>query len=737
MYQGKLPFDDVPVQAMSTKSIPRGHEAFVEYIEYLATSPQIDASFVSDHITQFLKLPKAKDDHKQRVFFAMSNLELPDDFWATLFSNFKSQVSKDWKFAAEFLTALSAAPVSAILQEFNSLNFVNQFLDSTNLEIRFAAMSVMYKFRDNINVTEEIIQKMLANLTEKSPKIVFLTINWIMFLISIDFPDFEDIIKPYRDQIFDVLIVLGHLINQKQVEFILNHTQPTIPQRLSVVLHSSISTSCYILTSLPLAKDFTPFTTPLNVVLPLYIDIIKNPFSNGSRFELFMAALKTIVAAGAPMADKPFFETISTMLLNEKGNTDFKLVALFAKVAKMYGMLNDILDRSSQAGVNDNYFSKLVAVSCIMGIKEDMNIMRDIMKLFTWPKKDSSWYVATGAAFQYLMDCNVYTIDKFQELTNISSSITDDRVRAMLLIFLSYFAPINFKTNLVKEMKTLLFPHLFVKYPDVINFKDMKIHDRIPLLIRVAMARCIGALAQPDELEDIQEELKAPLLNALVKIGPLTGESTLVDPFFLSDVKDIGHLSAAITNVDKIMPFCASREFHRISPTCHALNVEVATSISPMNKSIAMDVRISVQMLTPQLKVSFEVPPTFTPHQMSPWVITNLNAGQKVNHTVTITANKITNPYIGIRIEQEGQDILYSKLCVPVIDMFATIDQQDLVAKHIWGKLSHEEKVEGMADGMWASVYGVVGIKNGVARADNPKFFKMLPSANETVAIIG
>lgn len=736
MFQGKLPFDDVPVQPQNNKNIPRGYETFVEYVEYLATSPQIDPGFCSDHITQFLITPKVKDEYKKRVLFALSSIDLPDSFWSPLFAQFKTQLSPKWKFAEEFLLCISTAPTSSILQEFNTFNFINQFLDDQNVEIRFSAFSTLYKFRDNIVITDKMVQSILDNLTMKSPKLVFLSVNWIMFLISVDYPRIQEILAPYKDQIFDILPVLGHLINQKQVEFILNFTQPTISQQIAPVTHSSISTACYILSSLPLANDFPSISNiPLNVVLPLYIDIIKNTFSNGLRLELYTAYLKILIQAEAPAQDKIFFETISDMLLQEQGQTEFKLVALYATVARMYSLLPNIMDKASGPGVNPNYFSKLVAVSCIIGIKDNTNHIRDIKKLLTWTRKDASWYVATGAAFLYLFNCNMYTVDSLQELIDISISITDDRVRAMLLIYLSYFAPVNFKSNLVVQMKNLLFPHLFTKYPDVIDFKNIKIHEKLPLLLRVGLTRCIGALAQPDELEDIDEEMKAPLISSF-KAGPLTGEELLVDPFFLCTSKDIGYLSNGISDINKLQSFSVSRPYTRVSPTSHALNVEVASQITAKNKSIALDVRLSVQQLTTSLKVYFDIPSNFTPNQISPWVIADLNAGSKINHTITFTSNKMTNPNIGIRVEQDGQEVLNIKLCVPIIDMFYKIDHDDEVAKHIWGKLPCQGNADGLKDGMWVCWNGCVGIKNGIARSDVPAFLKMLPSSSQTVSII-
>lgn len=739
MFKGSLPFDDISGSNKEGKNIPRGYDAFVEYIDFLATSPNIDAGFVSNHILQFLNMAKVKVELKKAVLFALGSMQLPEDFWTSLFSQFKSQFTPKWELAEGMLTALSAAPVSAIIQEFNKISFINQFLVGTSPDVKFAALAALYNLRDHISITPDIVNEVIADINAKLPKLVFIVINWIMFLLSIDYQNIREMIMPHKDTLSEIIVVYGHLLNERQLSFLINFTNPTLAKRIQLVNHLSIPSACFILASLSSSPDYNyAEDMPLSTVIPLMIDYIKNPMSEGARNELLISALDLLRVNKAVTANKQYFDKIVDLMFSSPGVTDYRLASLLASVSQQFNTLPVVIAKSAIDSKNQNILPVLISVSCEIAEKQNIDIISELLKMYTLPLHNENWRIAAAAGIHYIWVKRAFTELHFQEIFNVAQSINDQEVKALLIIILAYFVPINQRSPLVEEAKKSLFPHLFVPYKETYKIAEYEHRTQLPTMIRIELAHVISALAQGEELEDIEDLLKAPLLSSFTKL-PLNTNALPINPFMLCHNTTIGSLAAALEFPSHVTSFDflgISRKFTRISPESHALCVEIASTVTGKHKSMALDIRLSVKQFSPDITVYFDIPTSFTPPRTQDWHITDLDRGSKVTRRITFTANKMNNPFISIRAEKEGHTVLNLKVCVPILDMFDKIDPNGEVASNLWHKMRFEKTGVNLPDSMWVCWNGCVGVKNGVARADEESFLKMLPSAFTTTAVL-
>ena len=125
MFNKNAPFDEIIGAPNNNKAIPKkAGEEFAEYLEYLATSPQLDASKVCSHILEFLNLSKIKNEIKRTVYYTLHDLSLPESFWVDIMPSLKSELqNKDSPFIAAIIYSLSSAPLSVIIKQFDSLLF--------------------------------------------------------------------------------------------------------------------------------------------------------------------------------------------------------------------------------------------------------------------------------------------------------------------------------------------------------------------------------------------------------------------------------------------------------------------------------------------------------------------------------------------------------------------------------------------------------------------------------------
>ena len=375
MYTGNFPFDDVSPNKQKSKDIPRGYEAFSEYVDFLASSPHIDPGFLSSHILQFLMVQKVKPELKKNVFFALGSMEMPDDFWMSLFSQFQQQFDPKWEFAEGMLVALTAAPVSVILQKFNKFTFLTPYLSATSQDVRYAAFAALYKFRDHLLITPDIVDEIVANISAKLPKLVFIIINWLMFLISVDYPQINDLLKPHRDNLLHIITVFGHLINEKQLAFLIEYTHPSLHRLISLSIHLSIPSACFVLSYLPSCRDFPLIADmSLSYVIPLYNDLIRNPMSDGLKNELIIAALEVIRRNKNATSNKQYFDSLVALIYSLPGIDDFQLLSLLVNVANIFNALPSLLAKASTDAKSQTVFPKLVSISCILAVKDSSRI---------------------------------------------------------------------------------------------------------------------------------------------------------------------------------------------------------------------------------------------------------------------------------------------------------------------------------------------------------------------------
>ena len=738
MYKGNLPFDDVSPSKQKNKEIPRGFEAFSEYVDYLASSPNIDPGYVSSHILQFLVVPKVKPEVKKSVLLALGSMEMPPDFWSALFSKFQQQFNPKWEFAEAMLVALTAAPVSVILQQYNKFTFLTPFLSAPTQEVRYAAFAALYKFRDHILITPDIVDAIIANISAKLPKLVFIIINWLMFLISVDYPQINELLKPHHDNLLHVITVFGHLMNEKQLAFLIEYTQPSLHQLISMSIHLSIPSACFVLSYLPSCPDF-PLVADmaLSCILPLYNDLIRNPMSDGMKNELIIAALEVIRRNKNATNNKIYFDSLVALMFSLPGLDDFKLLSLVVNVANIFNALPSLISKAATDAKSPNVFPKLISISCVLAEEKNLDIVSEILKLFTWQTRDENWRLAAATALQYLYTKHEFTTQHFQELFNVMQSLSEPIIRATMIIILAYYVPVNLRAALVEEARNMLFPNYFVPYHSTYDIKKIEHRETLPTVLRVSLVRILTNLAQGDELEEIEEELKSPLLAPFIK-APMTTDVIPVNPFSFCTNSSIGMLAAALefpsTNVSSNF-LGVTRQFTTVSPSSHALCIEIASNVVGKHKSVSLDVRVSVKQLTPSLSIYFDLPPDFTPPHVEDWHITDLDRGSKVTRRITFTANKMSNPFMNIRAEMEGQVVMNLKVVIPLIDLFDKVDPNSAVSKHLWSLMKCEKKNIPLPDSMWVCWNGCVIVKDGVARADEESYLDMLPSAFNTTAV--
>lgn len=759
MKSNQLPFDDISTQTDIHKSVPKQTEEFAHYVEYLASSPQIDPSAISGPILQFLNLPKYKTQKPERreiVLNAIRDLNLPEDFWSQVLPQFKTELSEpENKFHASILMALTSAPPSSIVKIFNNFNFLIPFLDNENDHIRYSAFFALYKFRNYIKIDNKVVELTLQQLTNKLPQIAFIAIYLLKFYISVDYQNISELIKPSYNHLKRVIYINGHILNINILRFLFKLIQPSIQELLSMIPHVSYPAAGFIISAMPSCNDFNHLAdVPADSVLPVIVDIINHPYCDGITMELLTTALQIIKMT----QNMHFFERITDHMLKSNRSCKIQIISLFADVAKSIKELPRILNKASQFSKESDFFNNLVSISSFIATKDNVDITKELLKLLSSESTCSSWKLAASCVAYYAWHQKQFALNEIQNFLEIVKTINDLSIRSLFLIYLADFIPIHLRSDLISAMKLSLFSNSDKGLQSTTTkntFSMTDTDDSIPMLIKIQLVSSLSMISTDEDLDDIYDRLSQPIFKIALQNGVRnrsTGksrsslpanaslQSTIpLSPFLHVDVIDLGLLASGLY-YPTTLPVASTngkiRDFVEISPVYHALTVEMASVVVPTDRSLSIELRLSAKCVVPSLSVSFNVPITLTPPQVPEWSINGLNEGSKVTQTYSFTVNQLINPFAMIHIEQDGANVLDIKVCLPLIDLFDKIQPDEDISKNIWQNLHYQQKNIHLSDGMWVSHEGIIAIKDGVARATSEEFLNMIPSANETHAVV-
>jgi len=739
MFKPNLPFDEVTPLCFSKQSIPRNTEAFVECMEYLCTSPHIDSSELVEPILQFLNLPKVKPELIDNAFIAISNMDLPDKFWTSLFGIIKNRFENNNPNICSMISCLSSAPITIILSEFNGITFLFPFLDHSDHNVRFAVLSTLYTFRNSIELTNILVEKVIESLKCIIPRLLAITLNWIVFLINIDYPGFAEMIKPHEYLFSEMIVFVGHLINMKHLEFILRITNPTICQRLSFIPHVSLAAATFILSSISESPDFEQVSSLFpSTILPSFIDVFNHPFSEGVKSELLISALLILKKCYQNTESRLFFLKVGDVLFQNPVVDDFRLISLFVDVSIALKEFEKLFDKDFVKLNSTIFLNKFVAISASRAVMHNISISQHLLKLLsTLNPNIGYWKVAVSSIFDYFW--NIGDKSHFSTIPwkEVSNSIPNIEMRALFYCIVAKFIDKNQKQVNINEIKKLLFPDPIVSDKSGVSFRVEDHNNMISLIIRLCLFKCLKSISDPEELNGIDIMSFDPIYTQFNKQTSIS--KIPISPYYLCSTTEIGDLADSLSFIKSLKlssNIGVYREYRKITPPYHVLNVEVSSVVSAKDKSVSLDIRISSDSYSPSLSVFLEVPDSFTPPIVPKWVTSEIKTSTKVSRRFRFTANKMKTPFIAIKVYQGNSELIHLKLCVPLIDMFSKISEPSILTDTIWSKLKFEKSGLDIPDGTWVSWVGCISVKNGTARAEKPEYLDMLESATNTIASI-
>ncbi|KAH0787037.1 hypothetical protein GPJ56_009035 [Histomonas meleagridis] len=757
--QKELPFDDVTKNPQE-KSVPRKTDEFLQHIEFLASSPQIDLSFIGPYIIQFLKLPRLKNEAKKFVYFAIRDLLLPDDFWVDFIQMHKSDLNINNPCAEGLIISLSNAPVSVILSEMNNFSFLDPFYTSNDPNLKYAGFYTFYAFMGYIKISPAIVQSTLYQLNSKAPKLIFICLKIIQFLISIDYPNINDLLKPYHNYIMNTAYVHGHLLNISLLELIINIIKPDIQQLLSLLPHVSLSSRAYILSKIPTLPNFSHISDiPPSSIIPEIVSIINHPFSDGMRTNLVISALKIIEKAHSHR----YFDHMLEYLYTTDYPYGLDVVSQLVYVASTFNELSRIIAKGNEAVKQKEFFTDLCAVSALVASQTNTDILAELFKLLlSQNEQNRHWVLAASAVASYMWHQKANISSKVQTIFELSKTVKNPSIRALLLLYISEFVPPHLQANLLKCMKEVLFPNNSAT-SEPINLKfTTTAENQIPLLLQVALVYAmVVKLGFFDEIDELKEEMSDPLFQLAVAQGKAQMANTMnmrrvqrrpsfldaklqansselppASPFICCSVIDLGLLASSLCPQSLTTNLTVNRDFVEISPVYHAMTIEIASIVDPIQRSICLDLRVSTKGVVPSVTITLDVPITLSLPQVPEWIIKGLQEGTKVTHRFSFTAEKLDNPFAMISVIQENVHVLDIKVCLPLIDTFRKIEPPKELMVCMWDKLRYQRENIDLPDAMWTSQFGCIAVRNGVARSNSEQFLDMLPSAFKTCSVV-
>jgi hypothetical protein len=723
-------------------------DEFVNYIRFLATSPQLEHSPAVPAILQFLNQPRTKTEHLSAVYYSIRDMNLPVSFWSALVPKIRQELAPSNELADAMVIALCAAPVNIILNEFMNFDFLRMLLPPIDraqggelLARRYAAFYAIYSFRNQIKFNDEIVTAALLELSSNRPGPIFICLNLLMFLITVDYPNIDKLIQPYKNTLLNVAFVHGHMLNMNHLSFIVKQAAHSIQTVFSLLPHLSVSASIFVLSLLPSIPDFPRVADlPPAAIVPQICDLITHSYSESCQGELFTTALQISRLTNS----HHFFDELSQLLLR-KDRQPMAVVALFADVAYSFQVLQRVLSKAIDAAVSKDLFCDLVAVAACIAADAGIDVTQTLLKLLsTQGEASPTWQLAAACVVLYICFQSQFMGDHIQSAFDVTQSMKSLPMRSIFLIALTDLVPVHLRPPLVDLMRQTLFVKRNEANKTTFTTDSADTVD-IPLILKVGLAQSIAQISTQEQMRDLADEFNNPLYAVVVKQKARAKSEIPASPFVTCELSSLAVLASALTFRERAGKdvLGVSRPFVEISPAWHAMTVEMASLVSPKNRSVCLDLRLSGKGVIPSLVVSVQVPETLTPPQVPEWAIADLTEGTKVTHRLCFTVRSAENPFAQILIRHEKADVLDIKVCLPLIDLFVRTTQdepskaKETLTSEIWLKLRHqqEERVE-LDDAVWVAREGCVAVRNHVARSSKKAFLALLASANETRAVL-
>ena len=737
-----LPFEEVKPHADLLRQIPSKPSEFVNFVRFLATSPHIDPSPVADHILQFFNLPKLKKENGNAVYFALGDISMPETFWTQLVLQIKQQLSPTHELADGMLYALGSAPAKVILSQFTTWEFLKEFLRDAQNAKKYAAFRLLHIFRSQIKFDDEFVELTLQEITSEMAGLVMMCLNLVIFLWTVEFPGIEDLIVPYKNDIWRMAMVHGHLMNTKHISFIVKIVKPDVRMIGDLLPHVSLSSACYLLASLPANPDFMKHANfPSDVVIPVMLDIIRHRFSESMRSELFMTTLYIVLLHN----DQTSFESLAHLLISDIQVCSIEVIALVCHAAVGFGILPKVLKDAYESEKKKDMFCDLTAVAAIFARNEEVDVTTDLLNLLCQQSDGRSWRMAAACVAWYMW---VRRPAISTQVLETVCKIKDSRMRGLFLVYLARIGPTHLRSSLVKEMQETLLPAVFKcsEDPRTVAVPERPDGVDIPLVMKLCLLRSIFILANTEEMNHMQQFLTDPIWamtaqNALKEKQAPRDDQVPISPFAMLDLIDIERICLAVEVPQKPPQtdfLGIHRPFVEISPAYHALTVEISTVITRLTRSLCIDLRLSTKRMVPDVSVSLLVPPTLSPSYVAPWVISELKEDTTVMHRFSFTVHDLKSPYARICVTQAGATVMDVRICLPLIDLFLHIEPTPENARDIWNRMhrEHPHRVD-LSDGVWFMPNeGSIAVRSNVARSTRKCLLKLLPSIKTTSTVI-
>jgi hypothetical protein len=527
-------------------------------------------------------------------------------------------------------------------------------------------------------------------------------------------------------------------MNMNHLAFIVGRTRPDLQTIIALLPHLSVPASIFLLASLPEVSDFARIADfPPGSILPQLLFVIRHGYSEDVRSQLLTTALQIVRLTNS----LEFFNRITTLLFTTNHGCGLDVVALYVDVAQSFKVLQIVLSREMEAtSQNEILCDFLAEAACIA--TDGIDITATLFKLLsTQDEARPKWELAAACVALYLIRQSQFLSNHVQAAFDLVQSMKSSVMRSIFTIILSEFFPVHLRAPLIGVMKQILFPSRGLDDDRTVLVADYPDTSGVPLLLRIGVAKSIASIATAEQLAGLPD----PLLDLVARSGPRAPRAKSapppVSPFIACSITELSRLAAALAyrstggNQDVLG---VKRPFVAISPPFHALTVEIASVVSPVQKSVCLDLRISGKGIIPSIAVIVSVSEDLTPPMVPQWHVKQLTEGVNVTRRFCFTVESPRIPLARIHIQQEDADILDIMVCLPLIDLFvrAVLDEKEL-ERAIWEKLKYEQEAcVDLDDALWLASCGCIAVKNRVARASKRAFLAMLPSATVTRAVI-
>jgi hypothetical protein len=310
-------------------------------------------------------------------------------------------------------------------------------------------------------------------------------------------------------------------------------------------------------------------------------------------------------------------------------------------VAQMISLFQDYLDNPRQFHSVKNLCTYWPRQVSIAGQQHDTDsfvdetnrsfssdVTQTLLKLLSAQNEVSShWQLAAAAVVLYIGCQSQFVGDHIQSVFDVVQSMKSPAIKSLSIIFLAELVPSHLWTALFELMRQTLFPTAFSAVHGSRNSLSSADPDGngIPLILRIGVVRGIATVACDEQPGELSRQLEDRIFSLAVKRSRAARDPSRTRVWFRFD--PLGLLASlfvtcGLPEIARLARGMAYRKrdiqgtslpFVEISPTYHALTLEIASVVDPKSRTICLDLRISGKGVIPSAVVFFNVPENLTP----------------------------------------------------------------------------------------------------------------------------